>query len=106
MVNRSVSNPNKPGLCVGMLGKKVIGCSYDIIRNLKGSCFDVDRYNLAMIPLLNLRSHLRLIECIAPLGKLFFATSGLSNCHSLNLVSTVLLHFSLGNIATINWQYT
>jgi hypothetical protein len=47
-----------------------------------------NRHNLPMIAFLNLSAHLRLIECIAALGKFFFAISGLSDRHGVDLTAT------------------
>jgi hypothetical protein len=44
-----------------------------------------DRHNLAAIALFDLLKHVRLINLIATLGKLFFAISGLSYCHGFDL---------------------
>jgi hypothetical protein len=55
MVDRSVSDLNKPGLSIRVLGKKAIRCSHDIVRYLKGSGFDINRHNLAMITFFDLR---------------------------------------------------
>ena len=41
------------------------------------------------------RSHLRLTECIAALGKFFLAIAGLSNCRWLDLAAAWPLHFRL-----------
>jgi hypothetical protein len=104
MVNRSVSNPNKPGLRIRILGKKVIGCNDDIIRNLKGSCLNVDRDNLPMVACFNLVANLGCVEGIATLGKFFFAVTRLalsrvevlSDCHNgapgLNVDISTLSH--------------
>jgi hypothetical protein len=88
-------NPDKPSLSIGVLGKKMIGCGHDIVRYLKGSSFNVNRHNLAMIAFLDLLAHLRLINLIATSSKLFFAVAGLSYCHRLDLVSTLPLYFNL-----------
>jgi hypothetical protein len=53
-----------------------------------------NRYYLAMIALLDLLAHLRLVNLITTSSKLFFAVAGLSNCHRLDLVSTEPLYFS------------
>jgi hypothetical protein len=90
-------NPDKPSLSIGILGEKVIGCSHDVVCHLKGSSFNIDRHYLAMIAVLNLLAHLRLINLITTSSKLFFAVAGLSDCHWLDLVSTVPLYFNLGD---------
>jgi hypothetical protein len=48
-----------------------------------------------MIAFFDLRSDFRFIECIAALGKLFFAVSGLSDRHGIDLATTGWLYFSL-----------
>ena len=40
-----------------------------------------NRHNLPMIAFFDLGTNLGFIECIAALGKFFFAISGLSDCH-------------------------
>jgi hypothetical protein len=59
-----------------------------------------DRNNLSMIAFFDLRSDFRFIECIAALGKLFFAVSGLSDCHGVDLATTGWLYFSLDDRST------
>jgi hypothetical protein len=51
--------------------------------NFKSSSFKIDRHNLAVISLLNLRTYLSFIKRITSLGKLFFAISGVLYCHFL-----------------------
>jgi hypothetical protein len=97
MVDGSVSNPNKPCLGIRVLGKKSIGCGYDIVSDLKSPGFNIDRHNLPVIAFFDLLTNLWLIQSIAVLGEFFFAISGLSNCHRLDLVSTIPLDFSLGD---------
>nr|WP_309736874.1 hypothetical protein [Chamaesiphon sp. OTE_75_metabat_556] len=58
MVDRSVSNPNKPSLSIGVLGEQMLGCGHDIVCHLKGSGFDIDRHNLPVITCFDLRSNL------------------------------------------------
>jgi hypothetical protein len=55
----------------------------------------IDRHNLPIIAFLDLSANLRLINLIATSSELFFAVAGLSNCHRLDLVSTVPLHSTL-----------
>jgi predicted RNase H-like HicB family nuclease len=74
-------------LSIWVTGFKAITGSYFTRINLKVSCFEINRHNIAMIALFDLRSYLRLIERIAPLGKLFLAISGLSNCHRFDLAT-------------------
>jgi hypothetical protein len=68
---------------IGVLLVKPI-CRCDrCIGDFKGSGFNVDRYNPAMVAFLNLRSHLRLVELITTSRKFFFAVARLPDCHSL-----------------------
>jgi hypothetical protein len=53
-----------------------------------------NRNNSAMIAFLHLLTHMRLINLITTLSKLFLAISGLSNCHDFAFTKTLLLHFS------------
>jgi hypothetical protein len=93
MVYRLVSNADKPSLGIRHSGQKMFRCSDNIVCDFKGSGFNVDRYNLAMITFFDLRSplaqaklsNLSFIKCIASLGKLFFTIAGLSYCHLFNL---------------------
>jgi hypothetical protein len=47
-----------------------------------------------MIAFLDLRTHLRFIDLIATSGKLFFAVTGLSYCHRLDLSFNIFLQFN------------
>jgi len=86
-MNCPMSNADNPRLGIRKSLKKPISCSQDFVCNLKGSRFNVDCHNFAMIACFNLRSYLRLIERIASLGKLFLAISRLSNCHQFDLAA-------------------
>jgi hypothetical protein len=87
-MNRASANPNAPRLSIGKALEKPIGCTQAIIANLKFTRLDIDRDNLAPMGLLNLKPNFGFIERIPPLGKLFFAISGLSNCHGFDLAAT------------------
>jgi hypothetical protein len=69
-------------------GFKAIASGNFTSIDLKGSSFEVDRHNFPMIAFFDLSAHLCLIERIATLGELFFAISGLSNCHGVDLAAT------------------
>jgi hypothetical protein len=88
-------NPNHPRLCIRILIVQSIDCNPGRFRHFKGSGFNVDRDHLPMIAFLDLSAYCCLIECIATLGKFFFAISGLSDCHEFDLATTSLLHASL-----------
>jgi hypothetical protein len=49
MENGAMSDLNYPRLSVGALLKQAIGCGYDIFIDLKGSGFDVDHHNFALV---------------------------------------------------------
>jgi hypothetical protein len=92
-MNGSMSDANDPRLGIGNALKEAIGCVQNFVCDFKGSGFDVDRDNLAMITLLDLGTHLRLINLITTLGKLFLAVSGLSNCHDFAFTKGVISSF-------------
>jgi hypothetical protein len=87
-MNWTCTNPNAPRLSIWKALEKSIGGTQAIITNLKLTRLDVNRDNLAPIGLLNLRADFRLIKRIPALSKLFFAISGLSDCHQINLAAT------------------
>jgi hypothetical protein len=87
-MNWASANPNAPRLSIRKALEKPIGCTQAIIANLKFTRFDIDRDNLAPMGLLNLKPDFGFIERIPPLGKLFFAISGLSNYHGFDLATT------------------
>jgi hypothetical protein len=91
------ANPNAPRLGIGQALVKPIGSAQAIITDFKFAGFDVNCDNLALVVLLNLRPDFGLVEGISPLGKFFFAISGLSDCHGLGLTATSLLYFSLAD---------
>jgi hypothetical protein len=87
-MNWTCTDPNAPRLSIRKALEKSIGGTQAIIANLKFTRLDVDRYNLALMILLDLEPNFGLIERIPPLGKLFFAISGLSDCHRVDLAAT------------------
>jgi hypothetical protein len=89
----SMPNADNPRLGIGETLEQAIGGRQYVVRDFKGSSFNVDRHYLPVITFFDLRSHLCLIEGIAALGKLFFAISGLSNCHGVDLAATCTLLF-------------
>jgi hypothetical protein len=94
-MNRTSANPNAPRLSIRKALEQSIGCTQAIIANLKFTRLDIDRNNLVPMGLLNLKPNFGFIERIPPLGKLFLAVAGLSNCHQLDLIATVPLYFNL-----------
>jgi hypothetical protein len=94
-VDWASANPDAPRLGVGQALKQTIGSAQAIITDFKFTGLDVNCDNLALVVLLNLRPDFGLVEGISPLGKFFFAISGLSDCHGLGLTATSLLYFSL-----------
>jgi hypothetical protein len=87
-MNWTYTNPNAPRLSIRKALEKPIGGTQAIITNFKFTCLDIDRDNLALMILLDLEPDFGLIERIPPLGKLFFAISGLSDCHRIDLAAT------------------
>jgi hypothetical protein len=87
-MNWTCTDPDAPRLSIWKALEKSIGGTQAIIANLKLTCLDIDRDNLALIILLDLESDFRLIKRIPTLSKLFFAISGLSDCHQINLAAT------------------
>jgi hypothetical protein len=87
-MNWTCTDPDAPRLSIWKALEKSIGGTQAIIANLKLTCLDIDRDNLAPIGLLNLRADFRLIKRIPTLSKLFFAISGLSDCHRFDLAAT------------------
>jgi hypothetical protein len=85
-MNGTSANPNAPRLSIRKALEKPISSTQAIIANFKFTCFNVDRHDLGSMVFLNLKSDFGFIECITPLGKFFFAISGLSNCHSFDLL--------------------
>jgi hypothetical protein len=90
-MNGTIADPHNPRLCIWQARIKLSGSSHRIVCKLEGSGFNIDRHYLAMIAFLDLLAHLRLINLVTTSGKLFFAIAGLSNCHRLDLVSTITL---------------
>jgi hypothetical protein len=93
---RACANPHTPRLGIGQALVKPIGSTQTIITNFKFTRLDVDRDNLAQMVWLNLKPDLGFIESIPALGELFFAISGLSNCHGLGLTATASAHSNVG----------
>jgi hypothetical protein len=83
------TDANHPNLSVWATGFKAIAGSNLTCINLKVSSFNVDRHNSAIIPFLDLRTHLSFINLIATSSKLFFAVEGLSSCYRLDLGSKI-----------------
>jgi hypothetical protein len=63
-----------------MMGKQAIGGGYDIICNFKGTRFNIDRGNFAVIKVLNLRLYLSFIDLVATSSEVFFAVARMWNC--------------------------
>jgi hypothetical protein len=89
------TNTKHPDLSIGMTGFKSIASDYFTGIYFKGSSFKIDRHNFSVIAFFDLSTNLGFIKCIAALGKLFFAVSGLSDCHGIDLAVTGWLYFSL-----------
>jgi hypothetical protein len=87
-MNWTCTDPDAPRLSIWKALEKSIGGTQAIIANLKLTCLDIYGDNLALIILLDLESDFRLIKRIPTLSKLFFAISGLSDCHQINLAAT------------------
>jgi hypothetical protein len=49
MIYGTMSNPNAPRLSIRILLKEAIGCGHDIFIDLKGSGFNIDRHNFALV---------------------------------------------------------
>jgi hypothetical protein len=96
-MNGTIADPHNPRLGIWQTLIKLSRGYHRIVRKLEGSGFDVNRHYLAMIAFLDLLAHLRFINLITTSSKLFFAVAGLSNCHRLDLVSTVPLYFNLSD---------
>jgi hypothetical protein len=90
------ANPNAPRLGIGKALEQPSSGSQAIIANLKFTRLDIDRDNLALMILLDLEPDFGLIERIPPLGKLFFAISGLSGCHRVRPRGDFTTDYSLG----------
>jgi hypothetical protein len=86
-MNGPISYPNHPRLGIGETFVKVSDRRHRIDGQLKSPGFNIDRHNFSVISLLDLGPNLGLIELIAPSGEFFFAISGGSNCHRLDLYS-------------------
>jgi hypothetical protein len=96
-VNSAMSDPDAKDLRVWTTYQQLFGGSKAILTHFKRSGFNVDRYNLPIIVCFNLRAHLFFVNFVSTSSKLFFAIAGLSNCHRLDLVSTVPLYFNLSD---------
>jgi hypothetical protein len=88
MARADADNPN---LSLWVMGFKAIAGSNLTRVNLKGSGFEVNRYNFSMIACFDLRAHLSFIKLVTTSSKFFFAVAGLPNSHQLDLVSTLSL---------------
>jgi hypothetical protein len=88
------TNAHHPDLGIWVTGFKPIASCYFTGIDFKGSSFKVDRHYLSMISCFDLRSNSWFIEGIAALGELFFAISGLPDCHDFAFTRTSPLHFS------------
>ena len=73
MIDCPMPNSDKPSLSIGIFGKEMLWCGYDVISHFKGSSFNVDSDNFTMIAFLDLRTNLRFIEVVATSSKFFFA---------------------------------
>jgi hypothetical protein len=94
-MNGAMSNPNAEDLRVGTTGQQLFSGSETIITHLKSSTFNVDCDNPPMIICFDFRAHPIFVDFVSTLSKLFLAVAGLSNCHQLDLISTVLSYCSL-----------
>jgi hypothetical protein len=95
MINGAMSDPNNPRLSVGVLLKKSIGCGHDIFIDLKGSSFNIDCHNFALISHFDLLPNAGFIERLPTLSHFFFAITSLANCHRVDLIATLPIHFTL-----------
>jgi hypothetical protein len=73
------TDTDDPNLRIGITGFEAIASRYFTRINLEGSGFNIDRHNFAMVAFFDLRPYLSLIDCVATLGKFFFAVAGLSS---------------------------
>jgi hypothetical protein len=96
-MNRAMPNPNAKDLCVRATYQQLLGGSQAIVAYFKSPTFNVNRHNPPMMGCFDLRSNLRIVDFMSTSSKLFFAISGLSNCHWIDLVSTVPFYFNLRN---------
>jgi hypothetical protein len=92
-VDGKMPNPNAKNLGVRAPGQQFFGGNEAFIGHLEGSGVNIDRDNLSIVAVFDLRSNLRLVQCMTTLGEFFFAISGLSNCHGADLTATSVIPF-------------
>jgi hypothetical protein len=86
-----VSNPQHPGLGIGQSLVEALSGGHGVIIQFKGTRFNVDRDDFALIARFDLLPNARFIEFLPTLGHLFFAVTSLADWHSLDLITTILL---------------
>jgi hypothetical protein len=90
-VDGKVPNPNTKNLGVRAPCQQFFGGNKAFIGHLEGSGVNVDRDNLAIVAVFDLRSDLRLVQGMAALSEFFFAISGLSDWHGADLTATSVI---------------
>ena len=73
-----------------MMFEESIGGGHRVFSNFKGSTFDVDRDDFAVVVCFDLRSDLGFVKGVAALGGFFFGVRGIENCHGFDLALVVL----------------
>jgi hypothetical protein len=79
VINSAVSNADDPGLSIGILLKQSVSSRQNLIIDFKGSSFDVDCNNFALVSCFDLMANGGVIEFLSTLGQLFFAITPLAN---------------------------
>jgi hypothetical protein len=82
-MHTAMANADKPGLGVGLPEQEPIGCDQGIIIDFKITGFNVDRDDFAVVIGFDLRSNLGFVQCLAALGKFFFAIARLTDSHGV-----------------------
>jgi hypothetical protein len=93
-MNPFMTYPNAPDLGIWIPFKQSIRSGHRILGKFKAPCLDIDRHNPAMITVFDLLANLSFIDLVATSSKFFFAVAELINCHGLDLISTLSLHFN------------
>jgi hypothetical protein len=68
MINGAMSDSNYPRLSIGVLLEEAIGCGDDILIDLEGPSFNVDRHNFAFVACFDLLPNASFIECLPTSG--------------------------------------
>lgn len=101
-----MSNSDRPGLGVGVLGVEPIGGRDRAIGYYKRSSFDIDSNNLPVISIFDLSAYLRFINLIAASRKFLFNYSeavGLSSAYPyFNLILILTWVFGLAIMKSVH----